>query len=173
MDESVSGEEVLFLPGRPESLHLASAPSGLPMRVLWPIVHVSGLSMVDLGESPASKLQKTWSTEKREDAMDANPPYVSLPTRRSINHPLRFTNYLCFMSTFRIPPADIGFEVAETHGDTETLVMIPFEAKAEARQWVLCRVDDLARMEQAQLAEEMVRASQCPARPAFARGLAS
>jgi hypothetical protein len=44
VDKCVSEEEILGLPGRLKSMHLASAAAGRPMRVLGAIVQISAFS---------------------------------------------------------------------------------------------------------------------------------
>jgi hypothetical protein len=50
VDKCVSGEEILGLPGRFESLHLPLSSSRRPMRVFSPIIQVSALSVLDAGK---------------------------------------------------------------------------------------------------------------------------
>jgi hypothetical protein len=50
VDKCVSGEKVLGLPGRFESLHLPLSPSRRPMRVLGPIIQRSALSVLHAGK---------------------------------------------------------------------------------------------------------------------------
>jgi hypothetical protein len=53
VDKRVSGEEILGLPGRFESLHLPLSSSRRSMRVLGPIIQISALSMLDARQQPA------------------------------------------------------------------------------------------------------------------------
>ena len=55
MDECVSGKEVLSLPGRFESSHLAFSTSCRPMRVFRAIVQISTLSVFNLRKQLAPR----------------------------------------------------------------------------------------------------------------------